>query len=75
MNFYGKSNSAFMIENFNQKPPQWTPGKNLNNKMPIDPTLDWGQNKRKMQLNMMSRDNPFTNDSYSSSHNINVILS
>ena len=61
MNFYGKSgSSAFVVENFNGKPPQWTPGRELPNKMSLNPSQEWMSNKRQMQSQIMSNNNPFS---------------
>ena len=64
MNFYNKSSAPFLIENFNNKPKEFTPSKQISNKIPIDPSLDWGQNRHRMQLQCLSRDNPFNNENF-----------
>lgn len=76
MSIFGKGSAPFVIENFNQKPPQWTPGQKISSKIGIDPSVDWGKNKRRLHLQAISKDNPFNtnNNSFSNSHDVNVIL-
>ena len=72
MNFYGSNPSPFVVENFNKKPPQWTPGQKITNKLPEESNTIWIRSKKNRQAYKMSLENPFLNDSYSGSNMNNV---